>query len=131
MVFDGEQNNSVSFMKKKRKKSGIEEDFQEIQKKIKENKDRIKEDLGISSSNSQEELDGNITKKDSGRWDNTNITEFDLDMFLAIDEIIRTFSDNFRSKTFEEMMDALKKTSFNIQSAYLYLSDPEHFKSNN
>ena len=45
-----------------------------------------------------------------------------------IKEIIYDLSISFDGKTNDEILDIFKNTSFNVQNAYLYLTDPEYFR---
>jgi hypothetical protein len=57
------------------------------------------------------------------------INENDRKMFNSIEEILNNFNEIFHDKNPENILDALKVCSFNIENTYLFLKDPNTYKS--
>ena len=59
----------------------------------------------------------------------TTVENSDKQLFANIDDIVDSFRESFKEMDRNYIFNALKMNSFNITSAYLYLRDPERFKS--
>jgi len=70
----------------------------------------------------------NIDKKKNNLIFHNN--EEEKNKIKIIDEIINVFSEQFSSIRKEEILEALHKNSFDMWDSFLYLSDPNFFKSN-
>jgi len=55
-------------------------------------------------------------------------TDEDKRVFVEIEEIVNTFKSVIPEVTDVEIWDALKRNSFNIESTYLYLNEPEVYE---
>ncbi len=91
-------------LKKKRKNSGIEADFKEIQNI-----------LGVKEGNDNKEGETE-SEKDEG--------------VAAVEECVDVLSEHFKDKTKEEVIESLKKTSMDIEKSYLINCDTDAFKGN-
>lgn len=47
-----------------------------------------------------------------------------------MDEILKAFTDYFLNFSVDQILDSLKKNSFNLEDTYLQLSNPKDFESN-
>lgn len=127
-------NGEESGLKRKRKlrfdfakideESSIDEDVKEIQRSI-QNKGK-----GVSNSNETSNHTQKKPKKDYNFGLDSNskkkiFHDLDSEAFKAIDDVLDNLVAQFSHKTRDQIMEVLKAVSFNIQNAFLYLSDPE------
>lgn len=57
------------------------------------------------------------------------VNDNDRVMFDAVEDIVNVFSKTFNDKSFDQLLDVLKASSFDFESTYLNLVDPGFFKS--
>lgn len=57
------------------------------------------------------------------------LSDNDKNLFGSIDEIVSEFAKYFSSYSNEQILDSLKKNSFNLENAFLQLSNPKEFES--
>lgn len=58
------------------------------------------------------------------------LSDNDKNLFGSIDEIVSEFAKYFSSHSNEQILDSLKKNSFNLENTFLQLSNPKEFESN-
>ena len=131
--YNWENKNEPSFLKNKRKKSGIEDDLKQIRDKIneKEKENNKLEQLAPENAEINLTIEDQRDKTLSSNESPKNSAGLEKDMFFSLYELIRVFCDHFKNKSSEEILDTLSKTSGQIQNAYLYLTDPNEYKSKN
>ncbi len=59
------------------------------------------------------------------------LSDIDKSQFGPIDEIVTEFAKCFTSYSNEQILDSLKKNSFNLENTFLQLSNPKEFESKN
>jgi hypothetical protein len=128
--------------KHRNENDAIEEDILELDKKILEKKlQEENERAKIKENLENEKNDDKLIKIESPNEDSDNYFSFgknennlkeaskeeDFD-FKMIDEIVSLFRNHFDNKSSEDVINSLLCTSFNIQHAFLILTDYEYYK---
>jgi hypothetical protein len=57
------------------------------------------------------------------------LSDNDKSLFNSIDEIVNQFSIYFATYSTEQILDSLKKNSFNLENTFLQLINPKEFES--
>lgn len=56
------------------------------------------------------------------------LSDNDKSLFNSIDEIVNEFSSYFNAYSTEQILDSLKKNSFNLENTFLQLANPKEFE---
>jgi tRNA uridine 5-carbamoylmethylation protein Kti12 len=96
---------------------------------IKENKQSI-EDKAAELKTPIEISESYFNFMNEKNVQNDHQTEDSLQLKL-IDEIIDMFKNHFAERSNEDIVNSLLATSFNIENAYLYLTDYNYYKGIN
>lgn len=59
------------------------------------------------------------------------LSDNDKSLFGSIDEIVTELGKCFESYSNEQILDCLKKNSFNLENTFLQMSNPKEFESKN
>jgi hypothetical protein len=139
--------NYLNRKKPRKEAEAIEEDIMELDKKISEKKLQEENERAKTLHQDQEQSVQNdfIKKEDECESNsvedphtNSNLIKIENDFikfenedsldFQIIEEIVSLFKNHFHNKSNEDVINTLFATSFNIENAYLLLSDYNYFK---
>lgn len=79
-------------------------------------------------NNKKKLLKKNITIMTANKNAISFVNDNEREIFQAIDEIVDSLKTFFEGKRPEEILDALRLNSFNLENTYLFLLNPEAFK---
>jgi len=134
--------NYLNRKKHRNENDAIEEDILELDKKILEKKlQEENERAKIKENLENEKNDDKLVKTESPIEDSDNYFNFEKNEnnskeaskegnseFEMIEEIVTLFKNHFENKSNEDVLNSLMCTSFNIQNAFLILTDYEYYK---
>lgn len=139
--------NYLNRKKPRKEDEAIEEDIMELDKKISEKKLQEENERAKNLHQDQEQTVQKDTIKKEDECEkhavedphtNSNLIKVETDFikfenedsldFQIIEEIVSMFKIHFHNKSNEDVINTLFATSFNIENAYLLLSDFNYYK---